>query len=155
MVLSIFFLATACQTLAKLSNGGEDNTYLTPIPQTTLNAFKWEGPIENKLKAVIAARKTLGETRLQFTVDPKVLSVEELNLAEARKRLTRPGDYIYEDRPGNTKVWLVIFSGEYLIVPPDPLHTFTPGPPGPGCAYAMIDAQESWRSSAGTIDCPP
>jgi len=115
----------------------EDTTYLTPIPEATLAAHRVEMPITNKLEAVIAAQVFLRTTRLDYQELPKVCSVEKLRLAEAYQAVNRTD--IYDDRPDDTRVWLVILEGEWTIIPPDPGHDFTPAPPARGCAYVILD----------------
>ena len=132
----------------------EDTVYLTPIPQETLMAYKETMPITSKLHAVIAAQAILGTTRMHYTAPPQVVLVEETNLGDAHKRVKQHGTYTYEDRPGNTKVWFVVFEGDWQIIPPDPMHTITPPPPSHGCAYVIIEANEYGRAQIGGINCP-
>jgi hypothetical protein len=117
----------------------EDTSYLTPIPESTLSAYRSEMPITNKLEAVIAAQMFMRTTRLEYEETPRVVSVDELTLDEAQRRVRDPesGNYYFEDRPGDTKVWLVVLEGNYRIIPPVP--DYTPEPFGRGCAYVIID----------------
>jgi hypothetical protein len=133
---------------------GEDTSYLTPIPEATLAAYQSESPIENKLQAVIAAQRVLQTTRLDYQEEPVVVSVDEMRLEKAHQSVQQlqPGDYFYEDRPDDTKVWLVMFEGMWRIIPPDPEHTYTPEPFSYGCIYVIIDRDN--RSEMGTIACP-
>ena len=86
---------------------------------------------------------------------PRVVAVEELALAEARRRMTCAGVSTDEDRAVDTPVWLVIFEGEWQIFPPDPLHTITPAPPSHGCVNVILDANDSGRSEVCNIECAP
>ena len=85
----------------------EDTSYLTPIPESTLSAYRSEMPITNKLEAVIAAQIFMRTTRLEYEETPRVISVDELTLDEAHRRVrdAQPGNYYCGDRPGNTIVW--------------------------------------------------
>jgi hypothetical protein len=132
----------------------EDTTYLTPIPQSTIAAYTEDIPIKNKQDAAIAAQALLSSTRLEYEVLPRVTFVENLPLEEAHQKVrqTQPGAYSPEDRPGNTRVWLVLFEGEWRIVPPDPEHIYTPEPLAHGCAFVIIDRKND-RSEIGTIKC--
>lgn len=58
-----------------------------------------------------------------------------------------------EDRSGDTPVWLAIFEGDWLVVPPDPAHTITPGPAFHGCTYVLLQASDSGRTEIGGIPC--
>ena len=130
----------------------DDTTYLTRVPEETLFAYRVEPPISDKLEAVVAARLSLQTSRLRFARAPTVLSVESLKLEDAHKRVEQPGIAHYEDRPGDTNVWLVIFKGEAQVFPPDPEHTYTPPPPQHGCFYVMSDANGS-RTQMGGMGC--
>ena len=152
--VSLLVLATACSRPARATPGAEDTTYLTPIPEATLVAFQAGAPIETRLQAAIAARASLGSTRLSFAAEPKVVSVEELNLAEAHQRVTQPGVTTYEDRPAEARVWLVFFESDWQVIPPDPGHTVTPPPPAHGCVYVLLQASDAGRTEVGTIACP-
>jgi hypothetical protein len=87
----------------------------------------------NKLQAVIAARAYLDTTRLQPTTPPKAISV-------------------IEEHPN---VWKLIFEGDWLVIPPDSNHTFTPPSPEHGWVYVIIDATDLVVSKLGAIECSP
>jgi hypothetical protein len=148
LFLSLLVVSSGCSV-------AEDTTYLTPIPKATLSAINWEEPITSKLQAVIVARAMLDTTRLHYTEEPQVVSAEELRLEDAQKRIARPGGDASEERPGDTKVWLIIFEGDWQVIPPDPDHTITPDPPSHGCVFAILDANESARTEIGTMRCDP
>jgi hypothetical protein len=133
----------------------EDITYLTPIPESTLAAYDWQAPIENKLQAVVAGLAKLGTTRLQYASTPKVISVEKISLEEAHRRTDQIGVIENEIRPAAMLVWLVVFEGEYQIIPPDPEHTITPPSPAHGCSFVIMDPNDPSGSEIGTMDCPP
>jgi hypothetical protein len=152
-----FFIAIMSQYLLGCSGirkegVSEDKTYLTPIPRATLSAYRYGMPITNKLEAVIAAQIFLPTARMSYDELPKVISVEEITLDKANKKFhdPQPGDYYYEDRPGNTIVWLIMFEGNWRIESPfsDP----TPEAFWRGCAYVIID--KDGRSGTRTIACP-
>jgi hypothetical protein len=131
----------------------EDASFLTPPSDQTLAAFRFDSPIKDKMDAVIAARLLLGSTRLRPQQAAQVTSVEELPLAEAQRRIAQAGAATYEGRPANTRVWLVIFRGEWQVFPPDPSHTITPAPPAEGCVFVLMDANDSGRSQVGSTEC--
>lgn len=128
--LSLVIVFASC---SKIKTPTEDATYLTPIPDETLAEFKEGTPITSKLQAVIAARAYLETTRLHSTTEPKVITVVE----------------------EQSRVWKIIFEGDWLVIPPDPDHTFTPPPPEHGCVYMIIDASDLVVSKLGTIECSP
>ena len=132
----------------------EDTTYLTPIPQNTLDAYLNRPPADEKLQVVVAARLFLGTTRIVFTEPPDVLSIESISLEEARQRVDQPETTLYEDRPGNTTTWLVIFEGDYQIIPPAPENTLPPEPAHHGCAYVIVDPFTMEGDEGGTFGCP-
>lgn len=130
----------------------EDSTYLTPIPEATIYAYHEDLPIENKLQAVIAAQAELGTTRFDFEDLPAVRSVEELKLEKAQQKIKNYSlsDTQYDERPDNTKVWLILFDGQMRLIPL--FSDETPGPYSRWCVYVMID--ENGRSELGTFPCP-
>jgi len=147
----IFFLSF--WTLISSCSPAEDDSYLTPIPETTLNAYRTNMTIENKVQAVVAAQAYIRTTRIDFIDRPNVVSVEEMQLEEANKFLhpASDGGY-YEDRPGDTKVWLVLLTGNWRIIPPDFDHSYTPRPFRRGCAYILVD--EDGAGTLRTTACP-
>ena len=146
MTLLFLFIGTRCTIY-------EDKTYLTPVPEGTLHAYGETRAVGGKLQPVNEAWLMLSASRLEFRDTPRVILVEELTLEDAHQKvgIPRPGDYHFEDRPGSTRVWLVIFEAEARIIPPDPEHTFTPGPFWPGCTYVIVD--QEGRMELGTRKC--
>ncbi|HLO16143.1 MAG TPA: hypothetical protein VK206_15020 [Anaerolineales bacterium] len=133
-----------------------DNTYLTPIPESTWSAYRGNMPINSKLDAVIAARAQLATTRLQFTKgEPKPILAEKMTLSESKERVPKdPSEvYSYEDRPENTKVWLIVFEGQWQILPPGSNDLL---PLEAGCIYVTIDIEHEARTAIfATKDCIP
>lgn len=151
LFLILLVLSSSCSV-------AEDKTYLTPITEATYRAANWDEPVKTKLQAVVVARAMLDTTRLRYTEEPRVISVDELRLDDAEKRIAVPGVFASEDRPGDTKVWFVLFEGDWQIIPPDPYHNITPEPPFHGCVFVMFEANKSageGRDTIGTIECTP
>src|SRR5664279_1508420 len=117
---------------------GEDQSYLTPIPESTLQAYREGTPITNKLQAVIAARVLLSTSRMEEIQPSEVIFVERTTLADALKKAEKPGMETFEDIPLQTPVWFVIFQGDWQLHPPLPGITATPLPPFHGCQYVWI-----------------
>ncbi len=140
-----------------LPAASENDSYLTPIPEKTRQAFNIRTPITNKLQAAVAGQ-ILGTTpHFRFVSTPVIRSVEEMSLGRAREKLPGSGA---DDRPPDTKVWLVIMQVDVQIIPPPSLdyQTMTPTPSiiHDGCSYALIDAKDpSNRLQVGGIICPP
>ena len=84
--------------------------------------------MNRNLQAVSEAWSILKSSRLEYRETPRVISVRELSLQAAYQKVgfPRPGDYYYEDRPGTTRVWLVLFEAEARLIPPVPQHSITP-----------------------------
>ncbi len=120
----------------------EDDSYLTPIPEKTRRAYNVRTPITNKLQAAIAGQALVNTGHFNFISTPIVRSVEEMTLAEARKRLA---DTSADDRPPDTKVWLVVMQGDVQIIPPpSPYYqTMTPTPwiIRDSCGFVVLEAQ--------------
>ena len=155
IVLLITFLS-ACSGSQLSSTPTEDTRYLTPIPQATLDAFiaTLTAPITTKMQAVIAARRELLATRLEFSNPPSVLFVEEMKLVDALQRAGQSDKINSPGKPSNTKVWLVIFIGDVQIIPPDPMHTLTPAPPSTGCATVIINSDTGLSEGVRGTACP-
>ena len=157
VISTILFMG--CSTFAGQDIATEDTAYLTPIPRETLQAYQFDTPVRNKMEAVIAARRSLDNTIYMFyTEEPAVLSVEEMRLEDALKRVAQAGVFnTSEERLGDRKVWLVIFEGEWQeIVPPAPGHpVVTPEPPSHECVYVIIDQNDVNSSEGGTMKCSP
>lgn len=148
-------LVIGCSSFNVPSGAKDDTSYLTPVSTQTLERFRFDAPIKNKTEAAIAAQLILSSTRLRPNANPQIVSVEELALAEARRRVARAGVFVNEDRPADTPVWLIVFEGEWQVFPPDPSHTITPAPPSHGCVYVMLDGNDPGRSEVGGIECAP
>ena len=132
----------------------ESNVYLTPIPKSTWEAYREKRPLNTKYDAVLEATQYIYYSRMTFTQSPpRVVFAEEMTLVDAKNLIPKdPGEvYSYEDRPDDTKVWLVIFEGSWQIAPPDgdllPLES--------GCIYTIIDANQMSHNQGRTAKCQP
>ena len=131
----------------------EDQSYRTPIPESTLMAFRSGTPIANKVQAVIAARVLVSQTRMESLQPSEVIFVERMTLAEAKKKAAKPGTESYEDIPADTPVWFVVFKGAWQVHPPSPGQTVTPPPPFYGCQYVWTTENGNGYAATGYIDC--
>ena len=132
---------------------GEDQSYRTPIPESTLRAYRQGTPITNKLQAVVAARVLLSTSRMEEIQPSEVIYIQRMTLAEALKKAEKPGVETFEDIPLQTPVWFVIFQGDWQLHPPLPGVTATPLPPFHGCQYVWIAENNNGYAATGTIDC--
>jgi len=132
---------------------GDDQSYLTPIPESTLQAYRGGTPITTKLQAVIAARVLLSTSRMEDIQPPQVIYVQRMTLAGALKKAEKPGVETFEDIPMQTPVWFVIFQGDWQLHPPLPGITATPLPPFHGCQYVWISENNNGYAATGGIDC--
>lgn len=83
LIISVF-LASCSSTKI------EDDSYLTPIPESTLSAFQENRsyPIKNKFDAVLVARYYISQQSDSFVLSQdnlRVRSVEKTNLIEVHK----------------------------------------------------------------------
>jgi len=153
IIVSAAVSLTGCSIPAKEDRATQTVTIATLIPEATLPAYRPGAPIANPQEVVNIARVSLEQSRLRYVNTPKVVSVEQLKLQDARKRVAQPGVIVSEDRPGDTIVWLVIFEGEWQIIPPDPGHAATPAPPVHGCTYVIMNASDGGQAEVGGVAC--
>lgn len=158
-IIQICFLVgliglTACNSVPKNLNA-ENLSFLTPIPENTLSAYRSGTPITNKLQAVIAARAFISNGAIRSLQTPVVVSADRMTLAAVRKKTFRPGESFYTDMPFYTPVWLVIFKADWQpdAQPPPPGQTVTPPPVYPGCQYVWMTENDNGMSATGSIAC--
>lgn len=152
ILLSIIYVAFA------LTRGGtEDKTYLTPIPQGTIDAFRNTSELKTKLQAVIAAQRVLPASRIRFEQPPRVRSVAKTTLSDAYQQVAQSGETYTYTLPDSTPVWLVWFEGNLRIEggPRPPNATEVPSQFGPGCAYVIIlTSNQQAGTAVGGLSCP-
>lgn len=125
----------------------EDNSFLEPIPEATLQAFQFGYTIETRLQAVIAGRRELEASTRNYTNIPQVVSVEELKYARALSRVGKTVNIVEEDLPDNMKVWLVVFLCEVQLPSPTP-------EPAQNCTYVILNVQDGHALLLGSrTDC--
>lgn len=144
--MSSMMLLAGCSAL-------ESTAYLTPIPDATLQSYKFGAPIESRLEAVIVGRKMLCVLHSCNIGTPKVISADEMSFEDANKRIGRT-DAHYDYWPRDIGVWLVIFEGEWQLIPPDPTHTATLPAPAHGCEFSLFAAKNGESIAGGDVKCP-
>ena len=148
----LFLGLSACANSATSNKAADNRTFLTPVPEETLLAFRFGSPVSSELQAVIAAQVSLGATRLRYTEAPTVVTVEQASYGEVRERIGQSKSFADDDYPADTKVWFVIFAGEWQILPPGP--DATPFPLSDGCVVVIINSDDgSPLQTGGTIAC--
>jgi hypothetical protein len=131
----------------------EDQTFRTPISESTLMAYQAGTPIANELQAVIAARALLSMSRMKSIQSPEVVDVQRITLAEAKKKTAQPGAGDFQGISPETPVWFVVFKGTWQLHPPSPGITVTLPPPYQGCQYVWIAEANNGYAATGNIDC--
>jgi len=147
----LILLGSSCRVV-------EDTTYLEPIPEETIYAYRSGSQIETKLQAVIAGRQELlSSPHLYCANTPQVFSVEKLSYQEASNRVKQPDITSYIDQPEHVQVWLVIFECEIQIdFSPIEAENKTPEAPEKfhGCIYSIIEVSNAIGGEIGSIECP-
>ena len=156
LIASIAILMVACSTI--IPQPTEDTTDLTPIPEATLRASKFDGPVNNKLQAAMIALGRAVGGHFGFNKLPTVISVDKLSITEAHKRIASSGSSAYDDNGWSTDVWFVVLEGEIQVYPPPSPGSLkaTLPPPFHGCNYYMFDTNyPGGQFELGGIACPP
>ncbi len=148
------FLLVGCFIVTAGCASREDTSYLTPIPEATLKAHRSGSPIRTKLEAVIAGRSQLLITRLIQLDTPAVVSAEEMSFEQANWQIGR-NNPPYPFYPRETRVWLVLFEGDWQVMPPNPTNTVPLPPPYHGCVCTVLAAAGGEPISTGDTPCPP
>jgi hypothetical protein len=118
----------------------------TPITRETLDAFQNPPLIQNQHQAAIAALRKLGTTRLEYDQSPKVISATRMSNQEAMKII---GDSGFT--AGNYEVWLVVFEGDFCILPPR--SAITPGGFGHNCVWVVISIANDQGEAVKSAPC--
>jgi hypothetical protein len=152
------------QACSQVDRGAQEGTsYLTPIPWATVYAAQISNPISNKLEAVSAAQRTLGESSLRSSETPRAVFVERLRYADSRKDFIPPEASTVDTYPPDMQVWLIVFAGQWRVEggPAAPEVTKSPIPlPSPSstserCVIVLFPASADVQggSVSGIYDC--
>lgn len=144
---------TGCTTVIK--KDADAGLVLTATTESTLPVYHLGLPIKNKQEAISAALANLEKSRLRYQHVPEVVSVEKMNVEDARRQFKERDITIFGGRTAGTLVWVVLFEGEWQIIPPNPSHTETPPPFTHGCVYVIMDASDGGEAEVGGIECSP
>jgi hypothetical protein len=78
---------------------------------------------------------------------------EEVSYVEAQERLG-VGEGQYDTWPRETRVWLVIFKGRWLLAPLDPNQAAPTPLEYEGCGFVLFTAKDGEWMAMGDAVCP-
>jgi hypothetical protein len=108
--------SAGCTSIKDLSEG---KSYLTPVPQATLDAFRPGQPVQTKLQAVTAAQQGIFTFHKDWDRRPAAIFADRMDYEAALQFFEPPeSSYYYDPAPLNTPVWLVVFEGEWRHIAP-------------------------------------
>lgn len=139
-LFSLFLLAAGCSA---------------PTPALTASPSSYQpgSPVVTTADAITVAGKQFVEMGgLQWIEPPQPVFTEEMSYADAQERIG-VGEGEYNRWPRETRVWLVIFKGRWLLTP------MGPGPsPTPieyeGCVLTLFTARDGEWMAMGDAVCP-
>jgi hypothetical protein len=109
--------------------------------------------VRTRADAEIAGKNSLQAPGFEWIGSPRLALAEEMSYAEAVKKIG-VGDGQYDVWRPETRVWLVIFQGSWLLTPMGPSQP----PPAPiryeGCLMTVLAAGDASRIAAGDAVCP-
>ena len=148
-ILILFFLGNSGCIFS--SSPPNDDAFLKPIPEETLQAFQYGYTIETRLQAVIAARREIGAFVGNYSDIPQVVSVEEMKYAQAISRLGENVSHEIDNHPENLKVWMVVFLCEVHLPTPTPDQALLASQ---SCTFVILDRQDGHALLQGNSpDC--
>ena len=114
-----------------------DSTYLTPVPEATLWAYRPGERIENRQQAAIeATQAVMSNAHFRCVNTPTMTSVELMSLLEASIEIEHPEEISQPaSPPADTPVWLVKLACDILVTSP---QGETLAAPTQGCMYAVL-----------------
>jgi len=150
ITLGLLILLLVGSSCRGIFDSTEDKTYLTPVPEATLRAFRFDQPIETKLEAVITSQRQIETTHINLLEPPQVIFVKWMDYREVIERLEESET----ESQSNTispeaAVWFVVFKGKMSIT--QPLGKTTE--PGNLCAFAIINPESGEGYRYGTRNC--
>jgi hypothetical protein len=147
-LLSILFLLAASCSATK------DVSYLTPTPPTIPTLDQPSDLVATELDAITLGGKLFEEKGgIQWIDAPTTVLAKEMPYAEAVKLLGE-GVAQYDLWPQETQVWLVVFKGQYQLIPLDP-NQANPQPLNyEGCVFSLFTADEGEWMAGGDFVCP-
>ena len=149
-ILGLIIICLTCTSCLAITDSTEDKTYLTPVPEATLYAFRYDHPIETKLQAVIAGQRGIGTTHINWLESPQVVFVKRTFYKEVIERLEESESETYHDPISpEISVWFVVFKGKLSITQPTGKTT----EPGNLCAFVIINPENGEGYRYGSRNC--
>jgi hypothetical protein len=147
LLSSLLILAAGC-------SAPQDTSDLTPTPSATPGSYQPGSPVETRTDAITVASKLSEEPGgVQWIESPQTVFAEEMSYAKAVERLG-VGEGEYDLWPPETRVWLVVFKGQWQLVPLDPSQA-SPQPLNyEGCAFVLFAARDGKWMAMGDAVCP-
>jgi hypothetical protein len=129
-------------------------SHVTPTLVATLESYQPGSPVETTTDAIIVAG-TLFEEKggAQWIEPPQPVFVEEMSYAAAVERLG-VGEGEYNLWPPEARVWLVVFKGQWELVPLDPTQANPEPVRYEGCGFTLFTARDGEWISMGDATCP-
>ena len=131
-----------------------DVTNFTPTPAAVPTLDQPSDLVVTELDAITLGRKLFEEKGgIQWIEDPTIVLANEMLYTDAVKLLGE-GVAQYELWPRETKVWLVVFKGQYQLIPLDP-NQANPQPLNyEGCVFSLFTAVKGEWMAGGDFVCP-
>jgi len=149
-ILVVVIICSICASCRTIVDSTEDKTYLTPVPEATLHAFRFDQPIETKLQAVIASQRSIETTHINWLEPPQVIFVKSMHYKEVIERLEEAETESHSVTVSpEAVVWFVVFKGKMSIT--EPLGKTTE--PGVSCAFAILNPENGDGYRYGSRNC--
>lgn len=134
---TIFIFISACLLVGCADSPAADTTFLTPVPEATLWAYRPGERIENQQQAAIeATQAVMSDAHFRCVNTPVIASVELMSLLEAYIEIEHPEEISQPaSPPADTPVWLVKLACDILVTSPT---GETLAAPTQRCMYAVL-----------------
>jgi hypothetical protein len=143
----LFFLTASCSAT-------NDVTNFTPTPAAVPTLDQPSDLVVTELDAITLGRKLFEEKGgIQWIEAPTIVLANEMLYTDAVKLLGE-GVAQYEIWPRETKVWLVVFKGQYQLIPLDPNQANPQPLDYEGCVFSLFTAVKGEWMAGGDFVCP-
>jgi hypothetical protein len=143
----MFLLTASCSAT-------KDVSFLTPTPAATPTLDQPSDLVVTELDTITVGGKLFEEKGgIQWIDAPTTVLAKEMLYSEAVKLLGE-GVAQYDLWPRETKVWLVVFKGQWQLIPLDP-NQANPQPLNyEGCVFSLFTAVKGEWLAGGDFVCP-
>ena len=143
----LFFLTASCSATTDVTN-------FTPTPAAIPTLDQPSDLVVTELDAITLGRKLFEEKGgIQWIEAPTIVLANEMLYTDAVKLLGE-GVAQYELWPRETKVWLVVFKGQYQLIPLDPNQANPQPLDYEGCVFSLFTAVKGEWMAGGDFVCP-